>query len=365
MHKSSSPAIVRTAALCALALIALGALAACDDRASSAPLQIDGIWISRAELTALPMSGQAWAQLLQVAREPAGRPDLADQKRDTNVRILAKALVQARTGDRTLRYEVIDGVMSAIGTEKGGRTLSLGRKLITYVIAADLVKLPPDEDQRFRAWLRDVLNRKLKGRTLRSTHESRPNNWGTHAGASRVAVAAYLGDRREIERAARVFRGWLGDRESYADFEWGSLSWQADRERPVGINPVGATRDGHSIDGVLPDDQRRAGIFTWPPPKENYVYGALQGALAQAVILSRAGFDVWEWEERALLRALRWLNEEANFPPEGDDVWLLPLYDHFYATNSWNGAPTLPGKNVGWTGWTHGNRTHPSDKTHP
>ena len=30
--------------------------------------------------------------------------------------------------------------------------------------------------------------------TLVSTHENRPNNWGTHAGAARAAVARYLGD---------------------------------------------------------------------------------------------------------------------------------------------------------------------------
>ena len=69
-----------------------------------------------------------------------------------------------------------------------------------------------------------------------------------------------------------------------AGFEYGDLSWQADPTKPVGINPVGAKRDGHSIDGVLPDDQRRSGGFVWPPTKENYVWEALQGAIAQAVI---------------------------------------------------------------------------------
>jgi hypothetical protein len=341
---------LRTLSLATAVLV----LAACDEGVSSPPLELDGIWISRAEVNALPITGQAWAQLLEVSRQHAGYPDLSDQNEDTNVRILAKALVHARTDDRTLRYEVIDGVMSAIGTEKGGRTLALGRNLAAYVIAADLVGLPPDEDRRFREWLRDILNKKLKGRTLRSTHEQRPNNWGTHAGASRAAVAAYLGDATELERTARVFRGWLGDRESYAGFKWGALSWQADRDRLTGVNPVGATRDGHSIDGVLPDDQRRAGIFEWPPPKENYVYGALQGALVQAVILSRAGYDTWEWEDRALLRAFRWLNEVANFPADGDDTCLLPLVDRVYGTNFWNGAPIQPAKNIGWTGWTHG-----------
>ena len=63
-----------------------------------------------------------------------------------------------------------------------------------------------------------------------------------------------------------------------------------------------ATHRGHSIDGVLPDDQRRGGPFEWPPPRENYVYEALQGATVQAALLSRAGYDAWDWGDQALLR---------------------------------------------------------------
>jgi hypothetical protein len=264
--------------------------------------------------------------------------------------------VAARTGDGDLRYQVVDAVRAAMGTEKGARTLAVGRKVIAYVIAADLVGLPPEEDARFRTWLRGLLDEKLNGQSLRSTHEERPNNWGAHAGASRAAIAAYLGDAAEMKRTGQIFKGWLGDTQSWSGFEFGERGWQSDRKQPVGINPKGATHDGHSIDGVLPDDQRRAGGFTWPPPHENYVYGALQGALAQAVILNRAGYDVWEWQDRALLRAFTWLRDEAKYPPAGDDAWLCPLIDHYYATNFWDGAPTEPGKNLGWTDWTHGTR---------
>ena len=111
--------------------------------------------------------------------------------------------------------------------------------------------------------------------------------------------------------------------------------------------------NGFSVDGVLPDDQRRGGAFTWPPPKENYVYGALQGALAAANILHRAGYDTWNWQDKALLRAYLWLHNEANFPPEGDDTWQLPLVDSVYGTDFWDGSPIRHGKNMGWTDWTH------------
>ena len=295
-------------------LAAVGLVLGCKSE-SAGTLEMDGIWIGRDVLASLPTEGPAWEQVFQEAQLPAERPNLSDQDERTNVRLLAKALVAVRTGNDDLRYQVIDAIHTVMGTEKGARTLAVGRKLAAYVIAADLVRLPPEEDARFRAWLRELLGKKLRGESLRSTHEKRPNNWGTHAGASRAAAAAYLGDRAEMERTAKVFRGWLGDRSAYADFEFGEMGWQADRGQPVGINPKGANRDGHSLDGVLPDDQRRAGGFTWPPPQENYVYGALQGALVQAMILHRAGYDVWESSERALLRAFTWLQEEAHYPP--------------------------------------------------
>ncbi len=313
-----------------------------------------GIWMSAAEIAALPVSGPAWNRLKAEADRPAGKPQLSNQDDEVNVQIMAKALVFARTRIERYRTEVIEACLAAIGTEKGGRTLALGRELAAYIIAADLVGLPPEADQRFRAWLRTLPDMTLDEKTLRSTHEERPNNWGTHAGASRLAIAAYLGDQAEIARCAQVFKGWLGDRAAYAGFIYGDLYWQADPSKPVGVNPRGASKDGCNIDGVLPDDQRRAGKFKWPPPKENYVYEALQGALVQAVILHRRGYDVWNWQDKALLRAFNWLHTQANFPAGGDDSWQPHIINHYYRTKFPAPVPSLPGKNIGWTDWTHG-----------
>ena len=336
-----------------LGLLAVGPCALASLAAADLPAA-RSIWIDPARLAALPTSGPAWESLLAAAQQPTGAPNLADQTDATNVRVLAKALVYARTGEEHYRSEVWSACQTAIGTEVGGSTLALGRELAAYVLAADLIGgLPGDLEAPFRSWLRDVRTRELQGGTLISTHELRPNNWGTNAGASRVAVAAYLGDEADLARAAQVFRGWLGDRSAYAGFQYGQLWWQADPAAPVGINPRGATRDGHSIDGVLPDDQRRSGRFQWPPPQENYVYGALQGALVQAVILQRAGYDVWEWQDRALLRAFRWLDQEAHYPARGDDTWEPHLINFAYHTQLPAPVPSQPGKSVGWADWTH------------
>jgi hypothetical protein len=347
---------MRQAILVFLALAGTSAFAAASPQSSKPKPTLSylhGIWAHPNELAALPKQGAAWNALLQEAKQPTGMPDLSDQDDDTDVRVLAKALVFARTGIATYRLEVIDACMLAIGTEVGGETLALGRNLVSYVLAADLVKLPPPEKKLFEAWLGTCLTENLQGRTLQSTHEDRPNNWGTHAGASRAAIALYLRDAAEMKRCAQVFKGWLGDRSSYAGFDYGELDWQADPQNPVGINPRGATKNGQSIDGVLPDDQRRAGPFSWPPPKENYVWEALQGALVQAVILNRAGYDTWSWEDQALHRAVKWLHQECNYPAAGDDTWQPHLINYFYGTKFKAPTPSQCGKNMGWTDWTH------------
>lgn len=314
--------------------------------------QTIGIWLSHDEIMQLPMSGTAWDNVKDEADQSTGSPNLSNQDDRTNVRVLAKALVYVRTGDDSYRQDVIDACMDAIGSE-GGRTLALGRELGAYVISADLVGLPPDKDAIWRQFIRDMLTHELSGKTLVSTHEERPNNWGCHAGATRAAIAVYLNDTAELERTAEVFKGWLGDRNSYSDFSYGDLSWQSDAGNPVGINPLGATINGNNVDGVLPDDQRRGGGFTWPPFQENYVYEGLQGAIVQATILHRAGYDVFNWEDQALLRAYTWLHDEINFPASGDDNWQPHLVNFYYGTNFPAPSPTTPGKNNGWTDWTH------------
>lgn len=328
-----------------------------------------GLWTNKEELGQLPTQGAAWEHLVNAAQRPLDTPDLQHGEQDTNVLVLARALVHARTGDERCKRDVVDAVRDVIGSEDGHRegrpkdwltvrALAPARKLPAYVLAADLVGLPSDLEQRFRTWTAALLGTQMSGYSLRSCHATRPNNWGTHAGAARIAVAAYTGDSAELASAAAVFKGWLGDRELYAGFMFRALDWQADTSRPVGINPLGATRDGHSIDGVLPDDQRRAeaggGAFCWPPPKEGYVWEALQGALVQAALLTRAGYpEAFAWQDQALLRAYTWLTKVCAFPAEGDDTWQLPLVDSVYGTRLWGGHPTRPGKNMGWTCWSH------------
>jgi hypothetical protein len=75
------------------------------------------------------------------------------------------------------------------------------------------------------------------------------------------------------------------------------------------------------------------------------------------VILHRAGYDVWNWEDRALLRAVQWLYEVNGYAPDGDDDWQLHLIDYYYYYYYGESfpapVPSRSGKNVGFTDWTH------------
>lgn len=326
------------------------------------PPSSGGMWLSNATIAGLPTSGPAWNNLLNAAQHNTNLPDISNQDDDTDIDVLAKALVYARTGQSHYRTEVITAITAAMGTEGGSGILAVGRNLQAYVIAADLIDLQsanPALDSVFRQWLAAIRNVVFNGAgpslSVISCHETRPNNFGTHCGASRIAIALYLGDTADLQDAANVFKGWLGDRNAYAGFSYGDLDWQCNPAAPVGINPPGCTKNGHSIDGVLPDDQRRSGGFTWPPPQENYVWEALQGAIVQAELLTRAGYPAWEWQSQALLRAITWLHQEANYQATGDDTWQPWLFNHVYGSNYPAPSASSPGKGMGWTDWTHGN----------
>jgi hypothetical protein len=351
----------RIIGICLLALALSIALPHGSSAASTTTIP-NGIWISSAELAVLPMSGPAWQHLKVAADGSLGTPNIADQDSNHDVNTLAVALVYARTGNATYRAKATNAIMAALGTERGGRTLALGRNLVSYVVAADLIDLKrydAAKDQQFRAWLSIVRTETLSGLTLIKTHESRPNNWGTHAGAARIAADLYLGDTADLNRAASVFKGWLGDRSAYAAFKFGDLSWQANPSAPVGVNPAGATKSGHAIDGAFPDDMRRGCSFTWVPCYTNYPWGAMEGAVVQARLLSRAGYDAWHWSNNALLRATRFLfnlshQAGSSWWATGDDEWVPWVVNKAYGTYFPTVLPAHVGKNMGWTDWTFG-----------
>lgn len=317
------------------------------------PLAADAeIWLSSDELAALPTQGPAWEGVVAHAEDDWGDFDLDDNDGTHDVHVLAGALVAARTDDPALVARVQEALEDVPDADIGD-LLPLARNLSGYVIAADLLGYRSPE---FEDWLEGLLDEEFDGRagieSLRQSAMTDPSNHGSHARATTLAIARYLGDDELVSRVAERFHDWLG--RSSEDFVWKELWWQADPDEPVGINRPGTEIEGLSVDGVLPEEQRRSGEFTTDPEREGYVWEALQGAVVTAELLDRAGHDAWEWEDRALLRAFEWLHEVNDFPARGDDQWQPWLVNARYGTDFPADAPTTPGKNMGFTDWTHG-----------
>ena len=381
---------LRLIAVAFLALLSLPALAPAAD-----------LWITDAEIAPLPTSGPAWDNVKSAADNATDSPNLQNLTNNHDVETLAQALVAVRLGlngaGAGYRAAAADKIMSIIGTEGGTSELPIARNTTSYVIAADLIDFKtfrPTSELVFRRWLVDLRYRCFGPYSFYSSSEKRPNNWGTMSSAARLAIALYArkygvpagacvsfgscnlpdaplycsNPNADVTRVATVWKGYLGDRSSYAGFVYGDLSWQFDASRPVGINPVGASKLGHDIDGVLPDDQRRSGSFSWPPVKASYVYEALQGAVVTTELLSRAGYDAWSWQDNALLRAFEWLHatqfsDGQGYPAGGDDEWQPHVINFRYHTSFPAPVPARPGKLMGWTDWTHTARPLIAGKT--
>lgn len=323
-----------------------------------------GLWIDPDRLSSLPTAGAAWERLWSEATRPTAPPDLADPEDRADTQVLAQALAGRRVGDAALLASVRETLERFVSepSERGAHALAVARNLVGYVLAADVIDLPrvaPVLDAAFRARLAELRDTDLRGRTLRSTHDERPNNWGTHAGASRVAIALYLGDEEDLAAAVEVHRAWLGDpRAAHTGFRFGDRSWQADAARPVGVNPRGARVSGIDVDGALPEEMRRGGPLADPPARTGYAWEALQGATVTTALLARNGHpDAWRWGDDALVRAVAYLYRldarYGDWAASGDDRWNVWLVNRGTGSDFPTRSGVSVGKNMGFTDWTH------------
>lgn len=340
----------------------------------------DYLLMPRAELLSLPTSGSAWDTLEQVADDSWGKPNLCNQGRKHGTMALAGALVYARTGDPTYYAKVRDAIMSVVGSDVSRcRALSVGRQLGSYVLAADFIQLSGSDDIAFRRWL-DPLRTQELGRhgrwtAITSTHADSANNWGAFAGASRIAASLYLGDTADVEAAAKVLRGFFGDRTAWTNFKGQDDEneildpdlrvWSCD-DAPDAFVPInhGCTKSGIDLDGAIVADVSRGGIgLIWPVGSRGigYTLESLQGLILQTELLYRNGYsDAWEWSDSALKRAagLVTRNGEAGGPSWNLSSvnyhvpWLLNFrYDL--------DLPTVAagiGRTFGYTDWLYGSR---------
>jgi hypothetical protein len=347
------------------------------------PPRSNGIWVSPATLRHLPTTGAAWERLLADAEADPGSADVADQDSGHDVATLAAALVCARTSSPELCDKARAGVVSAIGTERGGRWLAVGRNLTAYVIAADVVGLRADGDPesagtRVETWIRGFETERLANNNTGEPIPFIPFASGSNAsaqeGAAYAAVAAYLGDRAALARAWDAFRTYVcdpsaPDRERIDLHSGVEAGWASDDRHPCAVNPAGAAkqippgRPGAGqvlqLSGAIINDMARGGDLAWPPGRTQYPWVGLEGLVPAAVILHRAGYPAFAVADRAVLRAVRYLHDlqlstgSGRWFQERRSNEIIQLVNVAYGARFRVDLPAGAGRTVGYTDWTH------------
>jgi hypothetical protein len=339
-----------------------------------------GVWVGAEEIAGRPTSGDDWNQLVQDAGRNFGTANIADQNSKHGQYVLAAALVCARTGQHCVRAR--QGVLDAIGTERGARWLAVGRTLGAYIIAADVLNLradgvPNSEGSRVNAWIAGWLTTALADNVSGQLRTFAPYHSGSNAAAqegfAHAAVAAYLGNRLELDRNWTMFRAFVCDARAPnlpIDLGQGVASgWAHDDARPCAINPAGTSKrvpaglpgagGTYRIDGALINDMRRGGPFQWEPGFTQYAWTGLAGVVPAAVVLHRAGYPAFDAANRAVLRTheyLWYLRQQT-----GNTGWfdgrrgseVVRLVNYYYGTSYQHSSPVAVGHTIGYTGWTH------------
>lgn len=307
------------------------------------------------------MSGSGWDAVLAAANaaDPA-QATIADQDSNNNVEILAAGIVYARTGTQSYKDKVTSACARLVSIgHPNNRTLAAGREVGAYAMAADLVGY---RTTAFENWLRDVAENYQywdddRYRTLRGMFEERPNNWGNMAFGSLCAIYRYLNDTANLQEIRDYWIQCMTGPKPAPVIFGTDLSWHADQSDLRWINPQGAVKQGVNIDGIIPDDMRRNGSFSNPPPSPStdYHWEGQQGFVTGARILDRAGMPIYQAADQALYRASYILQVvygstyNSGWKAGGDDLWILKFQDHVYGTN-WSGSQDIwgAGKIAGW-----------------
>lgn len=264
--------------------------------------------------------------------------DLKNQDNKHDIKLLAGALIYARTGDPALRSKVRDEIIAAKRTldessewQTTNGVLAAGRQLGAYVISADLIDLKNYDvaaDNEFRSWLATIRTTNIgthsRWKSITFTCENAAANWGAFACASRIAASIYLGDTADVNRSASVIRSFLGERNAYpADapgqggyFQHTSSydsSWACDEATWTGINPA-CVKSGVNLDGAVVEDISRGGGCCVPQALgTSYSKETLQGLFFSAELLYRTGQygDPYNWSNQALKRALDFMQRSG------------------------------------------------------
>jgi hypothetical protein len=335
------------------------------------PTTSRGVLTTPADLATRPTTGADWNTLTAAAQDRSGAVNLADQDSTKAARTLAAALLYARTGNTAQRTQVTATLAQLPSSPlRTARVLSVARQLGGYALAADLTGY---RDPAFTTWLAGMRTRSIgnHGRwtTLTGTSENSGNNWGAWALATRIAIDAYLHDTTDLARAATVFRGFLGDRSAYAGFRHTAdydPTWGCGE---TGWAPINPTTCGAKSGAIVEDISRSAGHY----PKADdtgrtYSWEVLGGATLSARLLQQAGYrDVWQWSDRALLRAATFLHTVGGYPARFRVNQYIPHeINGAYGVNLGPTSATAGfGRQFGFVGWLGPCRPTPRTPVQP
>ena len=329
-----------------------------------------GLWSSAKELKNNPVSGPAWESVKAAANIDFSKPVINNNNSNDDVNCLAASIVYARTGNPLYKDRVIAALKCNVaganpGFDSNG-ILTWCRNIGAYALAADLIEY---RTPQLETWLRNMVETYRDSANHNNTIEEifyrRANNWGTQAFGTLCAVYGYLKDSAKLVKIRNYWIQMVTGPNPGATYG-NDISWHANRNNLRLINPKGSVKNGLNIDGIMPDDMRRNGFFSNPPPKSvtSYHWEALQGIIAGARILERfnSKLSIWEIGDKAILRAVKILetdwrrdynNDGSNWAATGDDTWMLPFVDAAYGTDFAKNTSDPKrlwehGKNAGW-----------------
>lgn len=332
----------------------------------------NGIWISPEELAALPINTPEWQQLLTSAESDIGSADISNQDSKHDVKTLGVALAAARTGRADLRTKAVNAVVSAINTEDDGRWLAAGRNLGSYIIAADLLNLrktsdPNSDGSKVDAWLNSLWTKRLthnndatKTQLFKETAWSSGSNASAQEGFAYAALAVYTGNKTELDWSWTAYRRYIGDRTSSHTVTSNADDWQYIPSDPVGIMDAGAVKGGCRMDGAIGNDMSRGSeTYSCTPVYTQYPWTGIDGSVAAALVLERAGYPAFESQQKAIKRAFDYLWElrtntgEVRWFDGTKGVESIYVVNKQYNSNYLITGTSGNGRVVDWTNWTH------------
>ncbi len=360
--------------------LALGSFTSAGASSASVPSNVylrqveDGIWVSQSEIMSRPTTGAAWQSILSDAAGAWGTASVSNQDSDHDQYVLAGALVCARTGqycDKTRQ-----GLLSAIGTEEGARWLAVGRNMLGYTIAADVMRnsgnLAGADLTNISNWLASFLTKTLANNNSGVQEVLMPFKSGSNAdaqsGAVYAAIAAYTGNSEKLEYVWNRFRLYscdkTGNPEQVIDVNTGfSSGWSfaTAYNEACAVNPIGTTKDGVRIDGAIINDMRRGGSFKFPPEYTSYPWVGLEGYVPTALILQRAGYPAFSVKDNAVLRTHEYLcylknNTTTDWWDPARAAEIKHLVKVVYGFDNPGCSISYPvgkGRTVGYADWTH------------